>query len=80
MAMSGSPIDRCVCQNTPFRSLLPVVKAHRDQGITDDGSLLILLREQTGCMADCSLCQPYIKRMIENGRTEFSPSEPVADQ
>lgn len=56
-------VDRCVCHNLTFESL----KSIRDrEGLDFEG-----LRARTRCATGCRLCEPYIRLMIESGRTAF---------
>jgi bacterioferritin-associated ferredoxin len=61
---SGSVlVSRCICRDTPFGSLLSQARA--------SGWTLADLMRETGCGAQCGLCRPYLKRMLETGETEF---------
>lgn len=53
----------CVCQRRPFEELLPLA---RKRGWT----LEDIVRE-THCGAECGLCLPYLRRMLESGETVF---------
>ena len=61
--MSGILITMCVCQATPFASLLPQARAN-GWGLAEIGW-------ETGCGAKCGLCRPYLRRMLATGETEF---------
>ncbi|MFI5234998.1 MAG: bacterioferritin-associated ferredoxin [Gemmatimonadales bacterium] len=56
-------IDRCVCRDTLFATLLPQARAA-------DWELTALV-EATGCGGQCGLCRPYLRRMLETGETVF---------
>jgi bacterioferritin-associated ferredoxin len=56
-------VSRCICRNVPFAELLPRARAA-------EWSLDDLIRE-TGCGAQCGLCRPYLRRMLQTGETEF---------
>jgi bacterioferritin-associated ferredoxin len=56
-------ITRCVCQRMPFAVLKPLARERK--WTLDD-----IIRE-TGCGDQCGLCQPYLKRMLATGQTEF---------
>jgi bacterioferritin-associated ferredoxin len=56
-------VSRCICRNTVFADLLPRARA-------SSWTLADLMRE-TGCGAQCGLCRPYLKRMLQTGETEF---------
>lgn len=53
----------CLCRGVPFRELLARARASR-------WDLDALVRE-TGCGAQCGLCRPYLRRMLETGETTF---------
>ena len=57
-------IDRCVCRDTVFASLLPA--ARKGNWSLED------LRRETGCGAQCGLCRPYLRRMLATGEVVFS--------
>lgn len=57
-------IDRCVCRDTVFVSLLPAARE-------GNWSLEDLMRE-TGCGGQCGLCRPYLRRMLATGEVVFS--------
>jgi len=61
--MPAIMITRCVCQRTPFATLLPLARARR-------WTLEDLMRE-TGCGDQCGLCRPYLREMLRSGTTEF---------
>lgn len=65
-------IDRCVCHQVPFETLRPIVEQLRASGMIDDSTIFNQLRQQTKCSTDCSLCSPYIRRLIANGETSFT--------
>jgi len=62
--MSSVQITRCVCQRTPFATLLPLA---RERGWSLDD----VMRE-TGCGDQCGLCRPYLREMLKSGTIEFS--------
>jgi bacterioferritin-associated ferredoxin len=61
--MSGILITACICLRTPFERLLPPAREA-------DWTLDDLMRE-TGCGAQCGLCRPYLRRMLQTGETVF---------
>lgn len=61
---TGLRIDRCVCQGRLFSDLHQA--AHRE------GWDLARLTAATGCGAQCGLCRPYLRRMLETGETVFT--------
>lgn len=65
-------IDRCVCHDVPFNILLPIVDKLRQSGITDQHIIFDTLCKQTQCSTDCTLCRPYIRRLIDTGESIFS--------
>lgn len=62
-------VDRCVCINQTFASLL--ARATRS-----DGSVMTLdeLTQTTGAGQQCGLCRPYLARTLQTGQTEFQPT------
>ncbi len=56
-------VDRCVCFEVRFETL----KAYADR----HGSDLDALTAHFGCGRGCGLCVPYIRQMLETGRTSF---------
>jgi bacterioferritin-associated ferredoxin len=56
-------VSRCICRDAPFAGLL--IQARASGWSLDD-----LIRE-TGCGAQCGLCRPYLRRMLQTGETEF---------
>ena len=70
--MTGVLISRCICQNLAFSQLRVLAETNRWQ-LSD-------LIENTGCGAQCGLCRPYLRAMIETGQTEFRellPQDPI---
>ena len=65
-------VDRCVCFEVSFRTL----KAFADEA----GCGLEGLTARFGCGRGCALCIPYIRRMLETGRTSFDLLPPQPDQ
>lgn len=56
-------VDRCVCHSLPFDQLKAVAAA---SNLDFDA-----LKERTRCCSNCSLCEPYVRRMLETGETAF---------
>jgi bacterioferritin-associated ferredoxin len=56
-------VSRCICRNTAFAELLPRARAHNWD--------LLALMQVTGCGAQCGLCRPYLRRMLQTGETVF---------
>ena len=65
LAPMPSPISitRCICRAREFAELLPLARKN--------GWDLPSLMESTGCGAQCGLCRPYLRRMLETGETVF---------
>lgn len=57
------PINRCVCCNRPFSSLLEEARERK----WDFAQLV----QHSGCGRQCGGCAPYLKRMLETGETSF---------
>ncbi|MBK7406236.1 MAG: (2Fe-2S)-binding protein [Phycisphaerales bacterium] len=62
-------VDRCVCRGVTFEEL----KELADR----TGAGLDELTDRTGCGSGCSMCVPYILKMLESGETRFE-TLPVA--
>ncbi|MFA6044333.1 MAG: hypothetical protein WC718_05065 [Phycisphaerales bacterium] len=55
-------VNRCICRNVPFAHIAAVAR--------EVGNDLAILSEKTGCGTGCGMCLPYIKRMLQSGRTD----------
>lgn len=67
------PVDRCVCWGVTFE---------RVRELMEGGLGLDEISRRFGCGRGCGLCQPYLRLVIETGRTEFEvlpPDGPDAD-
>jgi bacterioferritin-associated ferredoxin len=56
-------VDRCVCFEVSFRTL----KTYVDRTGCDFDGLTARYR----CGRGCALCVPYIRKMLETGKTSF---------
>ena len=56
-------VNRCICRDRSFADLLLLARSN-------SWTLVDLIRE-TGCGGQCGLCQPYLRRMLATGETEF---------
>jgi bacterioferritin-associated ferredoxin len=56
-------VDRCVCHGVTFAELKRIA---RRTGAGMEG-----LQARTGCGRGCGLCIPYIRIMLETGRTDL---------
>jgi len=64
-------VDRCICKDIRFSEL-------KDLAAKEQISEAVL-RERTGCGAECGTCRPYIRRMLATGEvhfTELLPPDP----
>lgn len=61
-------VDRCVCHEVSFAKLKAIAQR---KGLDFDG-----LQRATACGSSCGLCEQYIRRMLETGRTVFEPFPP----
>lgn len=64
------PVDSCICHDISFVNLL---KEAREKGITT----IEELQEQKLSSTKCKLCYPYVKKMLENGKTSFIPGKGI---
>lgn len=62
------PVDRCVCLNLTFASLLETA---RSRSLTVDQ-----LRAVTGCGGGCGLCVPYLRLVLGTGKTSLAVLPP----
>ncbi len=62
--MSPVLVTMCICRSFPFERLLPLAQAH--------GWTLTDVMRETGCGAQCGLCRPYLRRLLETGQTAFT--------
>lgn len=63
-------VTRCICHDVSFAEL----KRLSDK----EGLGLGELRDRTGCCTGCTMCEPYVRRMLRTGETEMplmSPAE-----
>jgi bacterioferritin-associated ferredoxin len=72
--MSESPVDRCVCFNVTFSEMW-LHLAH-GPGVSRHAALEAL-RQRFGCGRGCALCVPYIRAMLDTGRTAFAANDPA---
>lgn len=61
-------VTHCICHG---RSLAELKKIAEDEGISEIEGLI----EKEYCSCGCRLCVPYIRMMLETGRTKFHPDE-----
>lgn len=57
-------VDRCVCYDVSFETLLESAKRHQCK-------TLVELQAHVEFGQRCRLCHPYVERMLETGETEF---------
>lgn len=57
-------IDRCYCYEQTFSDLKAVADETGAASIAD-------LQAEVTFGENCRLCHPYVRRMLETGRTEF---------
>jgi hypothetical protein len=66
-------VDRCVCFDRPFVELLQIA---RSTGATT----LEALQEETDFGLACRICNPYVRRMLRTGTTNFDVLLSDADE
>ncbi len=59
-------VDRCVCYNRLFSEMQQIM-IHNNLKTFDE------LKHQIQFGENCKLCVPYVKLMIQTGKTEFEP-------
>lgn len=62
---SGYVVDRCICAGLTLEQLRSTARE------SDPPLSYEALRARTGCGIGCALCEPYVRAMLRNGRTEF---------
>ncbi|WP_234572542.1 (2Fe-2S)-binding protein [Rhodohalobacter sp. 614A] len=60
------PVDRCICHKISFADIKRITES---RGLTT----LEQLRAEKICSTNCKLCGPYIKKLLQTGRTSFEP-------
>ena len=58
-------IDRCICVNTSFQMCKVFADSLSNPTLED-------LEKELDVGCSCSLCRPYLKKMLETGQTEFN--------
>ncbi len=67
-------ITRCVCHDVTFAEL-------REEARRSGAPTLEELMERAVFGRQCTLCHPYVRRMLESGETEFPvPPSPGAEE
>ena len=62
-------VNRCICHHLMFTDLKQI--AERDRLSFDE------LIRRTRCCTGCGLCEPYVRLMMETGKTAFEVLEPA---
>lgn len=62
--MSWYRIDRCICHKRTFEEIKTFAE---DQSFTTIEQLQVVKY----CNCNCELCVPYVKKVLETGKTEF---------
>jgi bacterioferritin-associated ferredoxin len=58
-------IDRCVCFDRPFTELKEIAVARKCTSLRQ-------LQEETDFGLACRICNPYVRRMLRTGQTQFN--------
>lgn len=58
-------IDRCICFNTTFKEMKNIMLENNIKTLEE-------LKKIKPVSLNCKICLPYIMKMIETGKTEFS--------
>lgn len=67
--MASYRVTRCICQNRMFDE----IKSYSE---SQDITSVDELQEIDYCCNSCGFCIPYVKAMLETGKTEFKSGEP----
>lgn len=57
-------VDRCACVDITFDTI-------KQAAAGSDDDAILAAHKATGCAGDCGLCLPYIRLMLQTGRTAF---------
>ena len=57
-------VDRCVCFGRPFAELLAIARQAKATTLEE-------LQEETEFGLACRICNPYVRRMLRTGESEF---------
>lgn len=66
--MSQYQVDRCICHSRSFEEIRDFARRQRIETLEK-------LQEAEYCSCGCGLCEPYVKILLETGRTEFEAGE-----
>lgn len=58
-------IDRCYCDQKTFRELKEIADTTGAESVSE-------LQQHATFGANCRLCHPYVKEMLNTGRTSFN--------
>ena len=66
MKTFGGMVNHCTCFRKSFRTLKNLCLVN-DLKTVDD------IARETKCGTKCGLCVPYMQKMLDTGKVEFSP-------
>ena len=59
-------VTKCICNERSFEEIRNYANKHQIDSIEE-------LQAREICSCDCQMCEPYVKRMLKTGKTEFEP-------
>ncbi len=62
-------VTKCICHDSSFEMLKEYAKKNKIDSVET-------LQDHGMCSCGCQMCRPYVKMMLETGKTEFQPGEP----
>lgn len=60
------PVNRCICHQISFSDIKTIADA---RGLTTVHEL----KAEKICSTNCRLCEPYIRKLLQTGKTSFQP-------
>ena len=70
-------VDRCICRDVSFETLRDFAASQE----TDDHEMLLrAIRLSYQCGSGCGLCVPYIRTMLQTGKTRLPVQLPAEDR
>ena len=68
MSLVLKTVTMCVCHNTSFSELKHISDKYGFQSVQE-------LIENGYCGSGCSMCEPYVSKMLVTGQTAFAPGD-----
>lgn len=59
-------VERCICHQIHFKDIREIAAQKALTTVEE-------LQEEKVCCTNCKLCVPYVRRMLQTGKTQFQP-------